>query len=194
MLLFLLPLVLVLFVLLLLLFLLFFFWNRVSLPFLKSNRITEILGAKIWSNYLEKVKQLLRFLSFLTRKALIRSYKSTCQVYHFVHALVVVCNFVSSVTICGSTFFWGGGGGAIQNNLLQQPNHQWWHARWKLSCNMYTLHARFFACLALICVLSLCLLTKFLHWSSVRSLLRVRCWSGKLSATFLPAASFKGFF
>ena len=33
-----------------------------------------------------------------------------------------------------------------------------------------------FARLAPICILSLCLLTKFLHRSSVRSLSRVRCW------------------
>ena len=37
----------------------------------------------------------------------------------------------------------------------------------------------FFARLASICVLSRCLLTNFLHRSSVRSLLRVRCWLGK---------------
>ena len=35
--------------------------------------------------------------------------------------------------------------------------------------------------LALICMLSRCLLTKFLHWSSVTSLLRSRCWLGDLA-------------
>ncbi len=34
------------------------------------------------------------------------------------------------------------------------------------------------ACLAPICVLSRCLVTKFLRRSSVRSLFRVRCWLG----------------
>ncbi len=37
----------------------------------------------------------------------------------------------------------------------------------------------FFARLASICMLSRCLLTKFLRRSSVRSLLRVRCWLGE---------------
>ncbi len=35
-----------------------------------------------------------------------------------------------------------------------------------------------FACLEPVCVLSWCSLTKFLHRSSVGSLLRVRCWLG----------------
>ncbi len=43
-------------------------------------------------------------------------------------------------------------------HALLLPNHQ----RWQLSWNMYTLHARSFARLAPIHVLSRCLLTKFL--------------------------------
>ena len=43
----------------------------------------------------------------------------------------------------------------------------------------------FFARLAPICMLSRCLLTKFLHRSSVGSLLRVRCWLGNLFFFFL---------
>ena len=35
-----------------------------------------------------------------------------------------------------------------------------------------------FARLAPICMLGWCLFTKFLHWTSVGSLLRVRCWLG----------------
>ncbi len=45
-----------------------------------------------------------------------------------------------------------------------------------------------FARLAPICMLSWCLLTKFLHWSSVRSLLRVRCWLGRTFHCRLPSA------
>ena len=52
---------------------------------------------------------------------------------------------------------------------------------------IYTQCIHVFAGLASICMLSRCLLTKFLHWNSVRSLLRVRCWLGplysKLSST-----------
>ncbi len=59
----------------------------------------------------------------------------------------------------------------------------------------YTLHTRvFFACLAPpICMLSRCLLTKFLHQSSVASLLRVRCWLGWLKQTLLKNCPFDGF-
>ncbi len=46
---------------------------------------------------------------------------------------------------------------------------------------MYT----FFACLAPICMLSRCFLTKFLHRCSVGSLLRVRCWLGTRFLSFL---------
>ena len=45
----------------------------------------------------------------------------------------------------------------------------------------YTSHARFFASLALICMLSRGLVTKFLHRTSVGSLLRVYCWLGTKS-------------
>ena len=50
----------------------------------------------------------------------------------------------------------------------------------KLSRNTYTLRTRFFARLAPICVLRRCLLAKFLHRSSGGSLLRVRCWLGRV--------------
>ncbi len=62
-----------------------------------------------------------------------------------------------------------------------QPNHQWWHARWKLSqnMNMYMSDTHIFARLTPICMLSRCLLTKFLHRSSVESLLQVLCWLGR---------------
>ncbi len=55
-----------------------------------------------------------------------------------------------------------------------QRNHQRWYAKWKLSWNVsvYTLHTRFFARLVPICMLSRCLLTKFLL-RLVESLLRV---------------------
>ena len=61
-------------------------------------------------------------------------------------------------------------------------NQQSWYAKWKLSWNIYN-YAQFihlFASLAPIYMLSRCLSTKFLHLSSVRSLLRVRCWLGLL--------------
>ncbi len=64
------------------------------------------------------------------------------------------------------------------------PNHQRWYAKWKLSRNMYTLRTRFLARLAPICMLSRCSLTKFLHWSSGGSLLRVRCWLGSGTLIF----------
>ena len=58
------------------------------------------------------------------------------------------------------------------------PNHQWWHAKWKLSQNAYILHTRF-CIFGTNSVLSRCLLTKFLYRSSVGSLLRVHCWLGR---------------
>ncbi len=58
------------------------------------------------------------------------------------------------------------------------PNHQGWHAKWKLSRNMHALHTRF-------CTFGRRLVSsvgdyqqKFLHRSSGGSLLRVRCWLG----------------
>ncbi len=49
------------------------------------------------------------------------------------------------------------------------------------SVGMYALFIHVFARLVPICMLSRCLLTKFLHRSSVGSLLRVRCWLGKFT-------------
>ncbi len=46
----------------------------------------------------------------------------------------------------------------------------------------YTLFTHF-ARLAPICMLSRCLFSKILHWSSVGSLLRVRCWLGLYSTS-----------
>ncbi len=62
------------------------------------------------------------------------------------------------------------------------PNQQW-YAKWKHSWKICTLQTRFYARLAPICKLSRCLLTTFLHWSSVVSLLRVRRWLGAACAT-----------
>ncbi len=59
------------------------------------------------------------------------------------------------------------------------PLHQRWYAKWKLSWNMYYTFIHAFALLVPICMLSRCLLTSFLHRSSVGSLLRVRCWLGR---------------
>ncbi len=35
------------------------------------------------------------------------------------------------------------GGFLILKEYVGVPNHQWWHAEWKLSWSIYTLHARF---------------------------------------------------
>ncbi len=51
-----------------------------------------------------------------------------------------------------------------------------------------------FARLAPICTLSQCLLTKFLHRSSVRSLLRVRCWLGGEKLLVIELLRFVVFF
>ncbi len=59
------------------------------------------------------------------------------------------------------------------------PNHERWHAKWNLSRNTYTLHTRFLHVLVPTCMLSQCLLAKFLHRSSVRSLLKVHCRLGR---------------
>ena len=64
--------------------------------------------------------------------------------------------------------------------LQNISNHQRWYAEcWNVGkCwNAHCIHV--FARLAPICMLSRCLLTKFLHWSSVGGLLRVRCWLGR---------------
>ena len=63
--------------------------------------------------------------------------------------------------------------------LVVVPNHQRWHAKWKLSWNMHTLHTRFLHVWRRFAMLSRCLVTKFRHRSSVGSLLRVRCWLGR---------------
>ena len=56
----------------------------------------------------------------------------------------------------------------------------------QLKYAVYTLHTYIYLqVLAPICVLSWCLLTIFLHWSSVRSLLRVHYWLGPLSPSVL---------
>ncbi len=57
------------------------------------------------------------------------------------------------------------------------PNH---HQRWyaKMEARLEYIRYTFFTRLAPICLLSRCLLTNFLHWISVGSLLRVRCWLG----------------
>ncbi len=56
------------------------------------------------------------------------------------------------------------------------PNHQRWHAKVEAQSEyVCTRCMHIFARLAPICTLSRCLLTKFLHWSSVGSLLRVCC-------------------
>ncbi len=60
------------------------------------------------------------------------------------------------------------------------PNHQRWYANWKLSWNTTHCTHVFFARLAPIRILSRCPLTKIPHRSSVRSLLRVHCWLGKV--------------
>ena len=60
-----------------------------------------------------------------------------------------------------------------------EPNHQRWCAKWKLSWNMYKLHALFFNVRRRLGMLSRCLLTKVLHRSSVGSLLRGRCRLGR---------------
>ncbi len=47
------------------------------------------------------------------------------------------------------------------------PNHHWWYGKCKLSQNMYACCMNvFFSLLVPICMLSQCLVTKFLHWSS----------------------------
>ncbi len=64
---------------------------------------------------------------------------------------------------------------------LHLPNHQRWYAKWKFSWNMYT------HCIYVLCTFGLyaqsviTVLTKFLHRSSVGSLLRVCCWLGTTS-------------
>ena len=50
--------------------------------------------------------------------------------------------------------------------------------KWKLSQNLYTLRTRFCMFGRRFCMLSWCLLAKYLHWSSVGILLRVCCWLG----------------
>ncbi len=67
--------------------------------------------------------------------------------------------------------------------LHHYPNQQRWHAKCQLSWNTYALPKRVFACLAPICTLSRCLLTKFLQQSSGGSLLRVCCWLGQQGNT-----------
>ena len=66
---------------------------------------------------------------------------------------------------------------------LYLPNHQRWYAKMVVQLQyiqyIYTHIAyTFFASLVPICMLSRCLLAKFLHRSSVGSLSRVRCWLG----------------
>ncbi len=72
---------------------------------------------------------------------------------------------------------------ALMNPLLVlgTPNRQRRYAKWKLSrctvvCSTHCIHV--FVRLAPICMLSQCLLTKFLNRSSVGSLLKVHCWLG----------------
>ncbi len=54
-----------------------------------------------------------------------------------------------------------------------------WYAKLELSRNMYTLHTRFMHIWHPICMLSRWLVTRFLHRSSVGSLLKVHCWLGE---------------
>ncbi len=79
-----------------------------------------------------------------------------------------------SFTLFGKDVFTGGRGKSVG---AQPPT---WHAEWNGSSVGIRAHCiDIFARLAPICKLSRCLLTKFLHQSSVESLLRVCCWLGR---------------
>ena len=75
-----------------------------------------------------------------------------------------------SVTQGGKGKWEGAGGDPTSNGGVQ---------KWKLSQNTYTLRTLFCTFWRRFAMLGRCSLTKFLHRSSVGSLLRVRCWLGK---------------
>ncbi len=68
------------------------------------------------------------------------------------------------------------------------PNHQRWYAKWGAQSEQVHVANMFLHICAPICMLSRCLVTKFLQRSSVKSLLRVRGWLGS------PTQIFEDFF
>ena len=73
---------------------------------------------------------------------------------------------------------------------VRLPSHQWWHAKWKLSRNMHTLHTRFCTFGSDLLAQSVLIKKKsFCIGSSVGSLLRVRCWLGSFFCCCFAVAS-----
>ncbi len=72
---------------------------------------------------------------------------------------------------------------------IRLPNHQRWYVQNGGSVGIPTHRINLCARLVPTCMLIRCLLTKFLHRSSVGCFLRVRCWLGNNTCTHMARAS-----